>query len=85
MCIRAYLNGDGIGENTHLSLFFVIMKGEYDPLLVWPFDYKAGEAPLQAHLLVIRTALCGVQNANARYQPYMMTDYYSNSAIYVQE
>ena len=27
MCIRAYLNGDGIGYNTHLSIFFVLMKG----------------------------------------------------------
>ena len=40
MCIRAYLNGDGIGYKTHLSLFFVLMRGEYDPLLKWPFDYK---------------------------------------------
>ena len=40
MCIRAYLNGDGIGFNTHLSVFFVLMRGEYDPLLKWPFDYK---------------------------------------------
>ena len=28
MCIRAYLNGDGIGYNTHLSIFFVLMKGK---------------------------------------------------------
>ena len=27
MCIRAYLNGDGIGYNTHVSIFFVLMKG----------------------------------------------------------
>lgn len=40
MCIRAYLNGDGIGFQTHLSLFFVLMRGEYDPLLKWPFEYK---------------------------------------------
>jgi len=40
MCIRAYLNGDGSGYKTHLSLFFVVMKGEYDALLKWPFDYK---------------------------------------------
>ena len=40
MCIRAYLNGDGSGHTTHLSLFFVLMKGEYDALLKWPFDYK---------------------------------------------
>ena len=40
MCIRAYLNGDGGGEGTHLSIFFVLMRGEYDPLLQWPFDHK---------------------------------------------
>ena len=40
MCIRAYLNGDGSGYKTHLSLFFVVMKGEYDALLKWPFEYK---------------------------------------------
>ena len=40
MCIRAYLNGDGTGKGTHLSIFFVLMRGEYDPLLQWPFDHK---------------------------------------------
>ena len=28
MCARIYLNGDGIGKNTHISLFFVSMRGE---------------------------------------------------------
>ena len=32
MCIRAYLNGDGIGYKTNFSIFFVLMKGEYNPL-----------------------------------------------------
>ena len=40
MCIRAYLNGDGSGEGTHISIFFVLMRGEYDPLLQWPFEPK---------------------------------------------
>ena len=40
MCIRLYLNGDGMGHKTHLSLFFVLMKGEFDSLLKWPFDHK---------------------------------------------
>ena len=40
MCIRAYLNGDGMGYKTHFSLFFVVMKGEFDALMKWPFDYK---------------------------------------------
>ena len=37
MCIRTYLNGDGIGKGTHLSLFFVMMQSEQDNLLPWPF------------------------------------------------
>ena len=40
LCIRCYLNGDGMGEGRFLSLFIVIMKGEHDALLVWPFDSK---------------------------------------------
>ena len=37
MCIRTYLNGDGIGKGTHISLFFVVMRSEQDYLLPWPF------------------------------------------------
>ena len=33
MCIRVYLNGDGMSHKTHLSLFFVLMKEEFDALL----------------------------------------------------
>nr|CAB3267208.1 TNF receptor-associated factor 3 [Phallusia mammillata] len=40
MCARIYLNGDGMGKGTHMSLFFVVMKGDYDPLLPWPFRQK---------------------------------------------
>lgn len=40
MCVRVYLNGDGNGRNTHLSLFFVILRGEFDALLRWPFRQK---------------------------------------------
>ncbi|XP_023674419.1 TNF receptor-associated factor 2-like [Paramormyrops kingsleyae] len=40
MCLRLYLNGDGTGRGTHLSLFFVVMKGKYDALLKWPFSQK---------------------------------------------
>ncbi|XP_067681954.1 TNF receptor-associated factor 3-like isoform X2 [Haliotis asinina] len=40
MCARVYLNGDGMGKTTHVSLFFVIMRGEYDSLLPWPFQQK---------------------------------------------
>ena len=40
MRARIYLNGDGMGKGTHISLFFVIMRGEYDALLRWPFRQK---------------------------------------------
>jgi len=40
MCARLYFNGDGNGKNTHVSLFFVVMKGDYDALLPWPFQQK---------------------------------------------
>ena len=37
VCIRTYLNGDGIGKSTHISVFFFIMRSEHDNLLPWPF------------------------------------------------
>uniref|UniRef100_A0A8C9M985 TNF receptor-associated factor n=1 Tax=Panthera tigris altaica TaxID=74533 RepID=A0A8C9M985_PANTA len=40
LCLRLYLNGDGTGKRTHLSLFIVVMRGEYDALLPWPFRNK---------------------------------------------
>jgi len=33
-------NGDGSGKNTHLSVFVILMKGEYDGMLLWPFNQK---------------------------------------------
>ena len=39
-CLKVYLNGDGAGENTHLSLFLVIMKSDYDNMLEWPFQHN---------------------------------------------
>ena len=39
-CLRLYLHGDGMGRGTHLSLFLVIMKSEYDDILQWPFQQK---------------------------------------------
>ena len=40
MCARVYLNGDGMGRGTHISVYFVIMRGHYDALLRWPFRQK---------------------------------------------
>lgn len=35
-----YLNGDGSGKGSFVSVFFTIMKGEFDSLLDWPFRAK---------------------------------------------
>uniref|UniRef100_K7FK91 MATH domain-containing protein n=1 Tax=Pelodiscus sinensis TaxID=13735 RepID=K7FK91_PELSI len=40
LCLKVYLNGDGSGARTHISLFLVVMKGEYDFQLKWPFQHK---------------------------------------------
>jgi TNF receptor-associated factor 2 len=40
MRARLYLHGDGNARRTHMSLFFLLMRGEYDALLPWPFGYK---------------------------------------------
>ena len=40
MCARIYLNGNGMGRGTHISLFFVVMRGEYDSILRWPFRQR---------------------------------------------
>jgi len=39
-CLRLYLNGDGLGKGKNVSLFFVLMKGDYDNLLDWPFNKR---------------------------------------------
>ncbi|WAR30818.1 TRAF2-like protein [Mya arenaria] len=40
MCGRLYPNGDGMGKGSHMSVFFVIMRGEYDALQPWPFKHR---------------------------------------------
>ncbi|CAF1286295.1 unnamed protein product [Adineta steineri] len=40
MRARLYLYGDGTARTTHLSIFFVLMRGTYDALLQFPFNYK---------------------------------------------
>ncbi|CAB3996607.1 TNF receptor-associated factor 3 [Paramuricea clavata] len=40
VCARVYLNGSGMGKGTHLSIFLVVMHGENDDLLPWPFQQE---------------------------------------------
>ena len=37
---EAFLCGLGQGKGSHLSLYVVIMKGEYDAILPWPFQQR---------------------------------------------
>ena len=38
MCIKVYANGSGDGKGTHISIFAILMKGDYDNNLQWPFE-----------------------------------------------
>lgn len=38
--VSIFLNGNGPGESTHMSVFIKILPGEYDALLKWPFNQK---------------------------------------------
>ncbi|KAF6023532.1 TRAF3 [Bugula neritina] len=40
MCCKAYLNGHEDGRGQYLSLYFVLMKGEYDDILEFPFTER---------------------------------------------
>jgi hypothetical protein len=40
MLARLFLNGDGIGWRTHMSLFFLLMRVPNDANLEFPFNYK---------------------------------------------
>jgi hypothetical protein len=56
MCARLYLNGDGTARGTHMSLFFVLMRGPYDAILKFPFNYKVtfclfDQTPTQRHIV----------------------------------
>ena len=37
LCMKVYLNEDGAGRGSHVSLFVYLMKGNFDPILPWPF------------------------------------------------
>ena len=60
LCLRAYLYGDGSGKGTHISLFIVLMKSEYDDILLWPFRHHVTLSlinqnnPLSAEAAIIR-------------------------------
>jgi hypothetical protein len=40
MCVRLYLNGDGAGQSTHVSIYLILMRGDFDAILKWPFSHQ---------------------------------------------
>lgn len=38
--VSAFLNGNGSGEGSFLSLYIRVLPGQYDNLLEWPFSYR---------------------------------------------
>ena len=38
LCFEVYANGYGNGKGTHISIFALLMKGDYDNNLQWPFE-----------------------------------------------
>jgi hypothetical protein len=40
MCVRLCLNGADSSQSTYLSIFLVLMRGEFDALLPWPFSFQ---------------------------------------------
>ena len=39
-CTLMYLNGEGMGLDTHISVSVAVMKSDYDHLLKWPVEKK---------------------------------------------
>ncbi|XP_072422168.1 TNF receptor-associated factor 1-like isoform X1 [Chiloscyllium punctatum] len=37
MCLRIYLNGHGEAQGSYISLYYILLKGQYDALIQWPF------------------------------------------------
>ena len=37
MCLRLFFNGDDDTRGTHISLYFIFMRGEFDAILHYPF------------------------------------------------
>ena len=34
------MNGDGPGQSTHVSIYLIVMRGDFDTNLKWPFDQQ---------------------------------------------
>ncbi|CAF1442113.1 unnamed protein product [Adineta ricciae] len=56
MRARLYLFGDGNARRTHISLFFVLLRGQHDSILSYPFNPKVtfclyDQTPAKSHIV----------------------------------
>ncbi|CAF1373616.1 unnamed protein product [Rotaria sordida] len=56
MRARFYLNGDENTRRTQISLFFILMRSEYNTILRFPFNYKVtfclyDQTPTEQHII----------------------------------
>ncbi|UJR30229.1 hypothetical protein I4U23_017767 [Adineta vaga] len=56
MMARLYLHGDGNARRTHMSLFFVLLRGPHDSILRYPFNFKVtfclyDQTPAKNHII----------------------------------
>lgn len=54
-----FLNGNGPGEGTHMSVYIKVLPGDYDALLKWPFSHS-----ITFTLFEQGVPLCGAGAAN---------------------
>ena len=40
MKLRVFLNGEGSNRGSYMAVFFQLLKGDFDAILSWPFDYR---------------------------------------------
>lgn len=68
MRLRIYLNGDNSARNTHISIHFILLRGEYDPILSFPFGYKV--------VVCLYSQIESQKHVIHRFQPNVLSEYF---------
>ena len=63
MAIEVSANGEGVGRDTHVSVYIRIMHGEYDDMLRWPLHASVtiqliSQSGNEAHYAVCIAEIC---------------------------
>lgn len=68
LCARIYFNGHEEFQGTHISFYIIILKGEFDNILTWPFNQE-----IKVQLLC--------QNSREFYEKIITPDLQSSSSM----